>query len=106
MSVFKGRLLLSKEPGERANRDCSRSADSAVEYSAISDRAGGELKDLVAVLQEFVGRQKQWGEWEPRDRSITPALPNTVAASEELTRFLWGLCREVWSRGFHYYSSG
>lgn len=39
-------------------RDGSRSADSAGEYSAISGRGGGELKDLVAVLQQFVGRQK------------------------------------------------
>jgi hypothetical protein len=60
----------------------------------------------VAVLQEFVGRQKEYAEWEPRDRNITTGLPNSVADPEELTRSLWGLCREVWSKGFHYYSSG
>lgn len=88
------------------NRDCSRYADSAMESSAMSGRGGGDLKDLVAVLQEFVGKQKEWGEREPRDRIIAQALPNSVAGPEELRRFLWGLCREVWSRGFHYYSSG
>ncbi len=104
--MFKGRLLLSKEPAERINKDCSRSADSGVEYSAISGRGGADLKDLVAVLQEFVGRQKEYAEWEPRDRNVTTGLPNSVADPEELTRSLWGLCREVWSKGFHYYSSG
>lgn len=44
-------------------------------------------------------------ELEPRDRIINLPLPNGELTQELLERFLSKLCKNVWSRAFHYYST-